>query len=220
MDMEVTAWMSLLPRDERAGGPAAVLQGDAAAHRRVRPAAPPAADVVPAAERRRRRSWRWRRRCWPAGSSTRSSRGADQTSCIGLAVLIAVIAVAEAGLGSGDALAVGEHRRGADPRPAYGGVRPRPADADRVLHPHPHRRAGQPAEQRRHRRAAGVQRHPVRRGRQPRHAGADAGRDARDLVADHAAGAGAAAGLRAAGPADGHPAGPAGARGGRTTTPR
>ena len=37
----------------------------------------------------------------------------------------------------------------------------------------------------------------------------------RHLLADHAAGAGPAAGLRAAGPADGPPAGPAGARGGQ-----
>ena len=77
------------------------------------------------------------------------------------------------------ALAVGDARRGADPRPAHRGVRPRAAHAGRVLHPHPHRRAGQPAQQRRDRRAAGVQRHAVRRGRQRRHAGADAGRDAR-----------------------------------------
>ena len=62
-----------VPRDERPAGPAAVLAGDAAAHRRVRPAAPPAADLVPAAQRRRARCWRWRRRCSPAGSSTRSS---------------------------------------------------------------------------------------------------------------------------------------------------
>ena len=46
-------------------------------------------------------------------------------------------------------------------------------------------------------------------------AGADARRDARHLLADHAAGAAAAAGLRAAGAADGQPAGPAGAGGGR-----
>ena len=45
-------------------------------------------------------------------------------------------------------------------------------DAGRVLHPHPDRRAGQPAQQRRDRGAAGVHRHAVRRGQQRRHAGA------------------------------------------------
>ena len=64
-----------------------------------------------------------------------------------------------------DAVALRADRRGPDPRPAHGGVRPRPAHADRVLHPHPHRRAGQPAQQRRDRGAAGVQRHAVRRRR-------------------------------------------------------
>ena len=34
------------------------------------------------------------------------------------------------------------HRRGPDLRPAHPGLRPRAADADRVLHPHPDRRAG------------------------------------------------------------------------------
>ena len=41
----------------------------------------------------------------------------------------------------------------------------RPADAGRVLHPHPHRRAGQPAQQRRDRRPAGVHLDAGRRGR-------------------------------------------------------
>ena len=131
-----------------------------------------------------------------AGSARR------RRSC-GSPLLIAAIAVAEAGLGMLSALVVLAHRRGPDPRPAHRRVRPRAADAGRVLHPHPHRRAGQPAQQRRDRRAAGVQRHAVRRGQQRRDADADARGDAQHLLADHAARAGAAAGVRAAGPPDG-----------------
>ena len=46
------------------------------------------------------------------------------------------------------------------------GVRPRPAPADRLLHPGADRRPGQPAQQRRHRRPAGVHVHAVRCGEQ------------------------------------------------------
>ena len=112
--------------------------------------------------RRRDRRRRRRRR-----SSTGSPRSSPSSPSL------------EAGLGLLTRWLSATHRRGPDPRPAHGGLRPRAADAGRVLHPHPHRRAGQPAQQRRHRRAARVQRHPVRRGRQPRDAGADARRDAR-----------------------------------------
>ena len=51
-------------------------------------------------------------------------------------------------------------RRGPDLRPAHQGVRPRAADAGRVLHPHPDRCAGQPAE---HRRASAPSRRSPRR---------------------------------------------------------
>ena len=47
-------------------------------------------------------------------------------------------------------------RRGPDLRPAHAGVRPRAAAAARVLHPGADRLAGQQAEQRRYRRAAGA----------------------------------------------------------------
>ena len=53
-------------------------------------------------------------------------------------------------------------RRGPDLRPAHRGLRPRAAPADRLLHPRPDRRAGQPAQQRRHRRPAGVHLDAVR----------------------------------------------------------
>ena len=49
------------------------------------------------------------------------------------------------------------------------GLRPRPADAARVLHPHPDRRARLAAQQRRARRAAGLHRHAVVGRQQPRH---------------------------------------------------
>src|SRR3712207_8809226 len=58
----------------------------------------------------------------------------------------------------------------------------------------------------------------VRGGQQSGDAGAHAGGDARDLLADHAARVVAAADVRTAGAADGHPAGPAGARVDRKST--
>ena len=159
------------------------------------------------------------RRCSPGGSSTRSST-APTTS-----VVVRLAAADRA-----DRRRRGRARRcspaGCRRRIGEGlildlrtrGVRPRAADADRVLHPHPHRRAGQPAQQRRDRRPAGLQRHPVRRGQQRRHAGADPRRDAQHVLADHPARAGAAAGVRAPGPPDGQPAGrPASARPPTTT---
>ena len=82
--------------------------------------------------------------------------GGGEGRVIALALLIAVIAVVDAVVGHRRALAVGPHRRGADPRPAPGRVRARPAHAGRVLHPHPHGGAGQPPQQRRDRRPAGL----------------------------------------------------------------
>ena len=64
---------------------------------------------------------------------------ADAATVIWLAVLIAIVAVAEAGLGLVDALAVLHDRRRRDPGSAHQGLRPRPEDADRVLHPDPDR---------------------------------------------------------------------------------
>ena len=60
------------------------------------------------------------------------------------------------------------HRREPDLRHALQGVPPHPAHAAGLLHPHPDRRPGQPAEQRRHRRPAGLHRPALQRGRQPR----------------------------------------------------
>ncbi len=102
---------------------------------------------------------------------------------------------------AGQPLLLGAHRRGADLRPAQPGLRPRPAHADRVLHPYPDRRAHHPAQQRRARRAAGVHRHAVQRREQRDRRGAHARRDVRPLVADHPALAGAAAAVRPPGPA-------------------
>ena len=62
------------------------------------------------------------------------------------------------------ALVYRTRRRGPDLRPAHPGVRPRAAAAARVLHPGPDRLAGQQAEQRRDRRAAGAD---LDAGRQP-----------------------------------------------------
>lgn len=58
-------------------------------------------------------------------------------------------------------------------------------------------------QQRCDRRPAGVQQHALRRGLQCRHPAADHGRDAHDLLADHAARPGAAAGVRRTRPPDG-----------------
>ena len=54
-----------------------------------------------------------------------------------------------------------------------------------VLHPDPDRRAGQPAQQRRDRRAAGVHLDAVRRGLQRHRAGAHRRRDVHAVLADH-----------------------------------
>ena len=207
MSMEMVAWQLDVPRCARHRRETAVLDGHAAAHRWRSPGRTAVGSARSCCSA-------WSARCWRSPRPVLAGRvidaivnGGPVGVVVGLAVLIAVIAVAEAGLGIVHAVAVGVARRGADPRPARRRVRPRAAPAGRLLHPHPHRRAGQPAQQRRHRRAAGVQRHPLRGRRQPRHARAHARRDAQPVVAGHAARAGAAAGVRAAGPADGPPAG-------------
>ena len=84
------------------------------------------------------------------------------------------------------ALRVGAHRRVVDLRPSPSRVRTRAADADRVLHPHADGRARQPAEQRHHRRAAGVHEHTRLRREQHHHRHHRDRRDAGALVADHA----------------------------------
>ena len=87
-------------------------------------------------------------------------------------------------------------RRRTHPRPATTGVRARAEHADRVLHPHPHGRAGQPSEQRRDRRPTGVHVGVVGR-RHQRHRPRPHGcRDAEPVVADHGAGARVAPSLR------------------------
>ena len=108
--------------------------------------------------------------------------------------LVTVLALAMAAIAAGRRRALGARRlallpdrRGPDLRPAHPGLRPRPAPVARLLHPHPDRRAGLPAQQRRDRRAAGVHVHPVQHrlqldlGRRRRH------RDARAELAGHAA---------------------------------
>ena len=100
------------------------------------------------------------------------------------------------------AVVLGAHRRGTHPRPAHPGVRPRAADAAGVLHPHPDRRADQPAQQRRDRRPAGVHLDAVRCRLQRDRAGPHRRRDVLAVLADHRALADPAAGLRAPGPPD------------------
>ncbi|EFE65577.1 LOW QUALITY PROTEIN: ABC transporter ATP-binding protein, partial [Streptomyces viridosporus ATCC 14672] len=109
--------------------------------------------------------------------------------------------------------AVGVARGGPHPRPADGGVRPRAAHAGRVLHAHPYGSARLPSQQRRHRCPAGLQQHPVHRGRQSGHPAADPRRHAHAVLADHPAHSGPAAGVRDSGPAHGPPHGPDAARG-------
>ena len=101
---------------------------------------------------------------------------------------------------AGPAVVFGAHRRGHHPRPAHQGVRPRPADAAAVLHPHPDRRPGQPAQQRRDRRPAGLHLDAVRCGQQRHPAGAHRRGDVQPVLADHRAVAGHAAGVHHPGP--------------------
>ena len=77
-----------------------------------------------------------------------------------IAFVIAALAVFDAGAVLRPALVLRADRRRPDLRPADRGVRARAADAAGLLHPDPDRRADQPAEQRRPRRAAGVHHAP------------------------------------------------------------
>ena len=163
---------------------------------------------------------RWPRRCSPAGWSTRSCEGAPVGVVVGLAVLIAVIAVAEAGLGLltrwlsagiGEGLildlrtAVFDH---VQRMPVAFFTRTRTGALVSRLNNDVigAQRAFSDT-------LSGVVSNLVT-------LAAHARRDARHLLADHAARAGAAAGLRAAGPADGQPAGPAASARRPTTTRR
>lgn len=203
-----------LQRETRPPGPAPVLRGRRAPHRAVRPPPPPQAARLPAAQQRAggadrghaaaRRPRRRRDRAPRAAGHRARHRRRDRRH--------------RAGGGrrrAADTLAVGPYRRGTHPRSAHGRLRPRPAHARRVLHPHPHRSPRQPAQQRCDRRPAGVQQHPLGSLQQPGHAAAHARGDAQPLLADHPRHARPAAAVRPAGPADGHPAGAAGARTGQ-----
>jgi hypothetical protein len=203
-----------VPRHACPRGAPAVLPGHAAAHRRLRPAAPSAAGGVPAAERRRGGAgcghtgarWEGRRRDRHrrAGEHRRRARGPDRRH-----------RRRRGRARDRHPVVLGPDRRGPDPRPACHGVLPRPAHAGGVLHAYPHGSSGQPAQQRRHRGAAGVQRHPVRGRGEHRHPRARPRGHAHLVVAGHRARADAAAGLRGAGAADRAAPGAAGARGGR-----
>ena len=76
-----------------------------------------------------------------------------------LAGLMVAVAVAEAVLSLVERLWSSKIGEGLIYDLRVGAVRPRAAHADRLLHPHPDRRAGQPAQQRRDRRPAGGHRH-------------------------------------------------------------
>ena len=112
MSMEMQAWNSLYQAMHAQRRDAAVLPGHAAAHRRVRPPAPAAAGGVPRAQRRRRRAGGGDAGAGRPGGRRDRRRRADRAVVVGLAVLIAVIAVAEAGLGhasrGGSRRAIGE----------------------------------------------------------------------------------------------------------------
>ena len=120
----------------------------------------------------------------------------DTTVVLEVAGLVAALAVAGALISVAHPLAVRADRRGTHLRPAHPGVRARPAAADRVLHPRPDRLAGQQAQQRRHRGAAGHHLHPGQRGVQRADPAAGAHRDAVAVLAGDRGGAGAAAPVR------------------------
>ena len=84
-------------------------------------------------------------------------------------------------------LALLADRRGADLRPAHQGVRARAAPVAGLLHPHPDRCAGLPAQQRRDRRPAGVHLDPVQHGLQRHRRARRRHRHARAELADHPA---------------------------------
>ena len=183
------------------------LAGHHPADRRVRPAVPPAAGGLPGPDRRRRPARRGQpadlpgdhRRRHPARehrahrrARARPRRPRDRRR--------RAVAVA--------ALDLGADRRGPDLRHAHAGLRPRPGDADLVLHPHPDRRARVSrlnndvldAQQAFTDTLSSVVGNVDRRRRHP-------DRDVLPVVADHAGRAGAAAGLHPAG-ALGRPADP------------
>ena len=134
--------------------------------RALRGALPPAAGRVPRADRRRRRDRRGQpadlrgdhrqrhpaRRLRPrrrARAPARGARGRSTPACRSWQRWIS------ARIGEGLIF---------DMRTQV--FAPLPADADRVLHPDPDRRAREPPEQRRARRPAGLHRHPLVGGRQ------------------------------------------------------
>ena len=80
---------------------------------------------------------------------------------------------------------LGLHRREPHLRHALQGVPPHPAHAPGLLHPDPDRRAGQPAQQRRDRRAAGLHRPALQRRRQLRHRGHRPRRHVLPQLEDH-----------------------------------
>ncbi len=97
-------------------------------------------------------------------------------------------------------------RRGTDLRHAHGGLRPRPAHAARLLHPHADGRPGQPPQQRRPGRPAGVHLDAVGSGVERDQPRAHGGGDVLAVVADHRAVVDPAADLRHPGPTHRHPA--------------
>ena len=155
----------------------------------LRPAVPPRHHRLPASRSSSTPSSAWPPRCWPARWSTRSPAAARRRGrdVVRIAVLIAGAGRRRRAAVARPAVVFGAHRRGHHLRPADPGLRPRPADAAAVLHPHPDRRAGQPAQQRRDRRPAGVHLDAVRRGQQRDPAGADGRRDVHAVLADHRA---------------------------------
>ena len=136
-------------------------------------------------------------------------RAGDVSVVVWLAVGIAAAARRGRTAGSVHRIPVSAHRRGPDLRPAHPGLRPRATPVAGVLHPHPDRRSGQPAELRRDRCPERVHLDAVRHGLQHRVRRRRRHHDARAQLAGHrvppAAVPPAAADLALGEPPDGGP---------------
>ncbi len=77
--------------------------------------------------------------------------GKDTSLVVWLALAMGVVSILDADARRGLGLPVLAHRREPDLRPPHQGLRTRAADVPRLLHPHPDRCAGVPAQQRRDR---------------------------------------------------------------------
>ena len=109
----------------------------------------------------------------------------DTQLIVSLALVVAALAVADAGLSIAERWVSAKVGEGLiyDMRSQV--FEPHPEDADRLLHPDPDRRPDQPAEQRRARGPAGLHRHPLLHRLQSGDGGAGADHHVHPVVADH-----------------------------------